>query len=92
MRCGVLRCGVLRCAAPRCAALRCAALRYAALLCAALRSVALRKLRTKMILTPDDVKERYAWAEKYKDKSKGWWLKTAHVHLDNHHMPMALII
>ena len=43
-----------------------------------------RDLRCKPILTPDDVKERFAWAKKYHRKSADWWLKTVHVHLDNH--------
>ena len=43
-----------------------------------------RRLRTKMILTPGDVKERYAWSKKHKGKSKKWWRKKVHIHLDNH--------
>lgn len=43
-----------------------------------------RRLRTKMILTPGDVKERYAWSKKHKGKSKKWWRKRVHIHLDNH--------
>ena len=46
-------------------------------------------LRKKMILTPDDVAARFAWAAKYKNKTRGWWLKTVHVHLDNHHFKVA---
>ena len=43
-----------------------------------------RDLRHKPILTPDDVKERKAFAEKYKDKSANWWRQAAHIHCDNH--------
>lgn len=43
-----------------------------------------RKLRSKMILTPDDVVERLAWGKKYMGKSKKWWRKFVHIHLDNH--------
>ena len=48
-----------------------------------------RKLRSRMILTPDDIKARYAWAKKYTDKSRSWWLKKVHIHLDNHHFKHA---
>ena len=43
-----------------------------------------RDLRQTPILMPDDVRERYTWAKKYSGQSKAWWLKTVHVHLDNH--------
>ena len=48
-----------------------------------------RGLRKKMILTPDDVKERYAWSKKYKGKTREWWKKKVHIHLDNHHFKAA---
>ena len=44
-----------------------------------------RKLRNKMILTPADVKERYAFAKEFTDTTVEWWRKSIHVHLDNHH-------
>ena len=47
------------------------------------------KLRTKMILTPDDVKDRFAWPKKYKGKNRHWWQKRIQVHLDNHHFKHA---
>jgi hypothetical protein len=47
------------------------------------------KLRTKMILTPDDVKDRFAWSKKYKGKNRHWWQKRIQVHLDNHHFKHA---
>ena len=47
------------------------------------------KLRKKQILTPDDVKARFAWAKKYQNKPCAWWLKTIHVHLDNKHFKVA---
>ena len=47
------------------------------------RGYRFRDLRAKPILTPDDVAERYAFAEKYKNKSKTWWSKTIHLHADN---------
>ena len=43
------------------------------------------KLYEKMILTPDDIKDRHLWAKKYAGKSKAWWLKVVQIHLDNHH-------
>ena len=48
------------------------------------RGYMFRDLRQKPILTPDDVRERYKWTKKYSGQSKAWWLKTVHVHLDNH--------
>jgi hypothetical protein len=51
-----------------------------------------RTLRKKMILTPDDVKTRYKWSIQYKGKSKKWWLKRIHVHLDNKHFKAAVTV
>ena len=48
-----------------------------------------RDLREKPVLTPGDVKDRYAWAKKYKGKSSSWWRRTVHVHLDNHYFKVA---
>ena len=53
------------------------------------RGYRFRKLRSKMILTPDDVEKRYAWSKKYKDESREWWLETVQIHLDNHHFKVA---
>ena len=47
------------------------------------------KLYEKMILTPEDVKERWAWAKKYASKRKSWWLRKVQIHLDNHHFKRA---
>lgn len=43
-----------------------------------------RNLRQKPILTPEDVKERYAFARKYRNKPAKWWLRNVHLHWDNH--------
>lgn len=48
-----------------------------------------RKLRSKMILTPEDIKVRYEWAKTYKDKPKEFFLKAIQIHLDNHHFKVA---
>lgn len=48
------------------------------------RGYKFRDMRQKPILTPADVQERFKWAKKYKNKPSAWWLKTVHVHLDNH--------
>ena len=48
-----------------------------------------RGLRKKMILTPDDVKQRYDWSKQYRNKPKSWWLKRVQIHLDNHHFKVA---
>ena len=39
------------------------------------RRIFFRKLREKPLLTEDDVKARYAWAVKYRHKTRAWWLK-----------------
>ena len=43
-----------------------------------------RDLRHKPILTPEDIKERFAWAKKYRGKNAQWWRSNVHIHLDNH--------
>ena len=48
-----------------------------------------RDLRHKPILLPQDVKERLAFAKKYRSKPKSFWLNNIHLHLDNHHFKVA---
>ena len=48
------------------------------------RGYRFRNMRTKPILTPADIEERYAWAKTYISKPASWWLRTVHIHLDNH--------
>ena len=48
------------------------------------RGYRFRNMRSKPILTPDDIKERFAFAKKYRSKPAEWWLQTIHIHLDNH--------
>ena len=48
-----------------------------------------RKLRSKMILTPSDIIERYDWSKKYRNKPRSWWLQKVLMHLDNHHFKHA---
>ena len=48
------------------------------------RGIWFHKLREKPLLTDQDVKDRYAWAKKYRGKSPAWWRRTVHLHLDNH--------
>ena len=47
------------------------------------------RLREKPILTDDDVKARYAFARKYRNKSAAWWRTAVQLHIDNHafHVP-----
>ena len=47
------------------------------------RGYRFHKLREKLLLTPDDVKERYAFSKKYRKKKAAWWIHRIHVHLDN---------
>ena len=48
------------------------------------RGYRFRDLRSKPILTPDDIVDRDRWAKKYARKPAHWWLENVHVHLDNH--------
>ena len=42
------------------------------------------RLYEKMILTPQDIRERHTWAKTYASKAHDRCLKTVHIHLDNH--------
>ena len=48
------------------------------------RGYRFRNLRSKPILTPEDIQQRYAWAKECRSTSAAWWLQAAHAHLDNH--------
>ena len=49
-----------------------------------------RKLRNKMILTPEDVKERFKWSKVYRQKGRKFWYRKVKISLDNHHFKVAL--
>ena len=46
------------------------------------RRIFFRKKREKPLLTEDDVKARYAWAIKYRHKTRAWWLKAFDAAID----------
>lgn len=46
------------------------------------RGVFFRPLREKVRLTEDDIKDRFAFAKKYRGKSAQWWVKTLHAAID----------
>ena len=46
------------------------------------RGIYFRRLRQEPRLTAEDVKERMAFAEKYRSKSKVWWLARLHMVID----------
>ena len=46
------------------------------------RRIFFRKMREKPLLTEDDVKARYAWAKKYRHKTRAWWLRAFDVAID----------
>ena len=46
------------------------------------QKVYFRKLREKPVLTPEDVKDRLAFARKYHGKTPGWWNKQLHAIID----------
>ena len=39
-------------------------------------------MRSKPILTKDDVKDRFAFSKESRNQSKKWWLKIVQRHLD----------
>ena len=46
------------------------------------KNIKFRRLRSKPLLTKDDIKARFAFAKKYRTKAKKWWLKIVHIHID----------
>ena len=46
------------------------------------RGVYMRVMREKPVLTEQDIKERKAFAKKYKDKPASFWTKHVHLHID----------
>ncbi len=54
------------------------------------RDVYFRRLRSKPKLTPDDIKERFDFAKKYKSKSKKWWNTHIQMFIDNKSFPVYL--
>ena len=47
-----------------------------------------RKMRPKPILTEGDRRARFAFARKYRSKTKAWWLKNVHMHIDLKNFPV----
>jgi hypothetical protein len=52
------------------------------------RNIYFRKLRSKPRLTSDDVKARFDFAKRYKEKSKAWWCKNLHMVIDLKSFPV----
>ena len=52
------------------------------------RRIRFRKMRTKPLLTKQDRKERFAFAQEYHCKSRVWWLELIHLHIDLKIFPM----
>lgn len=48
------------------------------------KGIYFRNLREKPVLTPEDVKARYAFAKRFKNKTANWWKTHVDIHLDNH--------
>ena len=46
------------------------------------RNVRFRRMRSKPLLTKDDVKERFRFARKHRRKSKAWWRSKVHLYID----------
>lgn len=47
------------------------------------KGIKFRKMRSKPILTKADIKDRFEFAKKYRSKTRAWWLKNIHMHIDN---------
>lgn len=52
------------------------------------RGIRFRAMRSKPRLTADDIKERFAFAKKYRGKSKAWWCQTLHMAIDLKSFPV----
>ena len=52
------------------------------------RGIKFRRMRTKPVLTKADRKKRRAFAEKYRRKTKTWWLQHIHLHIDLKNFPV----
>ncbi len=48
-----------------------------------------RDLRCKPILLPEDVKARFKFSKKYRNKTTAWWRRAIHIHVDSHHFKVA---
>ena len=54
------------------------------------RGYRFHKLRSKMILTPEDVTDRYKWSKENMDKTRNFWRTKLQISLDNHRFKVAL--
>ena len=54
------------------------------------RNIFFRPLRSKPLLTAEDISERKSFAERYHSKSEAWWLEHVHMHIDCKHFPVFL--
>ena len=52
------------------------------------RRIYFRRMRSKPKLTKDDIKERYAFAKKFRKKTPAWWKRNLHMALDLKHFPV----
>ena len=54
------------------------------------RQIYFRPLRSKPSLTPEDIAARTQFAADYKAKTRGWWLRHVHLHIDCKVFPVLL--
>ena len=52
------------------------------------RNIYFRKLRSKPVLTKDDIADRFKFAKAYRRKTKKWWLKNLRMIIDLKHFPV----
>jgi transposase len=54
------------------------------------RNIYFRKLREKPLLTEEDIAERFAFAKKFRKKTRAWWNTHIHAHIDGKHFQVYL--
>jgi hypothetical protein len=52
------------------------------------RGICFRRMCSKPLLTAQDKRDRFAFAKKYRCKSRAWWLKHIHMTIDSKHFPV----
>ena len=52
------------------------------------RGICMRPLLQKPVRTPEGIRERKAFAEKYAEKTHQWWMRSVHAYVDNKFFPV----
>ena len=54
------------------------------------RNIYFRRMRSKPVLTPEDVKVRYKFSKDFSGKPAPWWTSNIEMHIDVKHFPVSL--